>query len=203
MPRGKKAVKEESEESEEEIIEEESPPTKTKSKKSTSSKTTSKAKKTGSKSKSKSSKAEEEKEDQLSDIEVDEEGSDNDNDEIVTAKQVKPERKMVNPKTPIGDLKIDEVLSYLVQVAESSLNPQLKYGCINLINQLKGRRRRPNQPMYGSKSNRGFAPRNRGGQQFNGQQPQQFNAPNQGFRPQNRRGPIPSNENTDMYADDE
>jgi hypothetical protein len=234
--RGRKVAKEESDE---EIIEEESP---VKPQKAVRGK-----KQPIAKGKPKQSAPKDEEEDQLSDIDVNEEdeGSDeennqsnqnnqnnqnnhneqdNDNDEVVPSRPPRPERKMINPKTPIGDLAIDEVLSYLIQVAEKSLNPQLKFGCVGLIKQLTGRQTR--RPAYGSKSNRNPQQygqqfqRGRGGNQQGSQQGRQqgnqsygqlYNdnqqqygqqRQNQQHQPaQHKRGMIPQND-TNIYDDD-
>ena len=96
-------------------------------------------------------KKEEEEDDEvasdLSDVDVEDQENqfqeDGENDELLEAKDVnKPTRKPINPKTPIGDLKTEDILSYLIQIGGDNLNPQLKYGALNLLNQLTGRRGR-------------------------------------------------------------
>lgn len=139
------------------------------------------------KKKSKKEAAPEESEDDLSDLDIEDdiaEGNDSgDNDEIISHKSRKNEKerqpiKKIDPETPIGSLKIDEILSFLIQKGDESLNPQLKFGSLNLLKELTGKKRRGQ--MYGSKSNRnnfnngnnntrGFNPRNRGGGSTNGQ----------------------------------
>ena len=105
-----------------------------------------------------------EEEDELSDLDaVDDEaqGDQEGNDEMVHSNKPmqRPQRKAIDPKTPIGTLKTDEVLSYLIDVGHNTLNPQLKNGALDLLNQLTGRRRR--QPQYNGQ-NRGFDGQNRG-----------------------------------------
>ena len=90
--------------------------------------------------------------DELSDLPVDDiealEDS-GDNDEVVTNnKPDRPPRKIIDPKSRIGSLGIDDILAYLIQVGEQNMNPQLKYGAINLLGQLSGRRRRPPQQNF-------------------------------------------------------
>lgn len=149
----KKSRKPKEEEIEDEIIEEE---------------IEEKPKKKTSKSKSKKNKKVDE-EDELSDLDVGDEvdediesGMDgDDNDEIVSsgkAKSIKPEKKVIDPNTKIGSLKTDDILSYLIQIGTDTLNPRLRSGAINLLKELKGRRRRqPNfqKPMYGRGFSRG------------------------------------------------
>jgi len=83
-------------------------------------------------------------------------------------------RRIVDPKTPIGQLNIEDILTHLIKVGSDTLNPQLKYGAINLINQLTGRRRTGGNGLNGNKNNfqrggfgaapNGFRARGRGGQ---------------------------------------
>jgi hypothetical protein len=84
----------------------------------------------------------------LSDLEVDEEDPSN-IDEVVSGTTHSPPHKEINPRTPIGDLKIEDVLGFLIQTGAQTLNPQLKYGALNLLQQLTGRRRRrPGPPPH-------------------------------------------------------
>ncbi|XWV25918.1 hypothetical protein QJ857_gp1162 [Tupanvirus soda lake] len=172
MPRGKKSQEtntrknkkivedeeQEDENLEDEILEDEEEST---PKKKSSKKTAPKNKP------KKGKKADAEDEDELSDLDVDDEDDapaieSAENDKIVSSqKHERPPIKVIDPKTPIGNLKTDDVLSYLIQVGTETLNPQLKYGALNLLKQLTGRRRRHPPPTYGSKSNRNF--NNRGG----------------------------------------
>ena len=123
-----------------------------------------KSKKVSDKKKSKKSRKDE-PEDELSDIDIDNE-SGNDlegNDEVINgdsfSKRKQIPRKEIDPETPIGELKTEDILSYLINIGNDTLNPQLKFGSLDLLNQLTGRRRR--QPMYGA--NRGnFNQRGRG-----------------------------------------
>ena len=112
----------------------------------------------------KGKKVESEEEDDLSELDVEDEeapAESGENDEVVSNNaQVRQPRKVIDPKTSIGKLKPDEILNYLIQLGADTLNPQLKFGSINLLNQLTGRRGRP--PPYGS--NRGnFGQRGGGG----------------------------------------
>lgn len=172
MPRGKKESNkkkkskdvEDSEESED-ILEEEEEDTPKKSKKS--SKTDKKKKK------------ETTDEDELSDLDVDEEdGNDTapdsgDNDEIVSSKPKRVEKpiKKIDPDIAIGSLKTDEILSFLIEKGHETLNPNLKYGALNLLKELTGKRRRQ---QYGSKRGghnnypRGFNSRGRGRGRYDG-----------------------------------
>jgi len=97
-------------------------------------------------------------EDELSDLDLEEEDQTNNNnetnDEIIDSSKNNQlrERKIIDPKSQIGKLKPDEILSYLVQLGADTLNPQLKWGSLNLLKQLTGKRiYRP--PLYGSKRN--------------------------------------------------
>ena len=205
MPRGKKTPTnnkkelkkktkkdEDEEDSLEEIIEddEEEAPKKTK-------------KKTAQKSKGKSKKAESEEEDELSDIDDEEDDNSpletNENDEVVTSnKPDRPPIKVVDPKTPIGKLKTDEILSYLIQQGTDSLNPQLKYGALNLLKQLTGRQRRP-QPSFQTGGRGNFNPRGsfsqRGGRPNNGGRGASHSSNHQQRAPSSQRG--------DLYEDDD
>ncbi|BCS83363.1 hypothetical protein QLL95_gp0760 [Cotonvirus japonicus] len=104
--------------------------------------------------KSKKSESEDD-EDKLSDLDV--EGIEVDDDPIETSENdeiIKTPKKnnyvkiKIDPSTPIGELKVDEVLLYLQDKGEQTLNPQLKHGARNLLNQLLGRN--PNR-RFGSK----------------------------------------------------
>lgn len=147
--RGKKVVEEEEDEDVEDLIDEEEAPPKKPNKK-TPAKTTARGKK------SKKNVSEEEEEDDLSSIDVDEEDAPNESGEteevISTHKAEKPPHKVIDPKTPIGQLKPVDILSYLIRVGIDDANPTLKYGALNLSKQLTGQRRRT--PNYGSKGNR-------------------------------------------------
>jgi hypothetical protein len=198
MPRGKKSqepkkknkkVEEDEENVEDEIIEEEEEETPKKSKKTVS--------KPGKAKKGK--KEESENEDELSDLEVDEEDGNTiestENDEVITAQR--PPIKIIDPKIPIGQLSIQDGLSYYVQVGTDTLNPQLKYGALNLLNQLTGRRRRPPQ-TFGSKRG-GYNPRGgyvqRGGRGGGG-------GGGRGMMQRNQSRGQPSN-NEDLYGEQE
>lgn len=112
--------------------------------------------------------AEDDQEDELSDINIDDEEDmrheeTGDNDEVVSSQRTPRVRKIIDPKTPIGSLRTDDVLSYLAQVGEDTLNPYLKRGALRLLGELTGRPRYPPQ-QYGSKrgsynnqSQRGYA----------------------------------------------
>lgn len=159
-------------------------------------------KETSKSSKSKKSKKADEDEDELSELEgVDDEElpvESNENDEVATSQRSeKRPVKIIDPKTPIGSLKTDDILSYLIQVGTDTLNPQLKYGALNLLQQLTGRRRRP---MYGSKSNRGF-PRGGGGFQQRGGRPNGGRGMMQRSHPRQQTGM--SNSAEPLYNDDE
>jgi len=86
----------------------------------------------------------EEQEDELSEIEVNDENENTtggENDEILIGnKSNKPQRTNIDPKTPIGNLKTNEILNYLIQVGDHTLNPQLKFGTLELLAKLTGRR---------------------------------------------------------------
>lgn len=105
-----------------------------------------------SKKSSKGKKKQEEEEDELSEIEVDDEDNaedeDNvpvetaDNDQVVSTQKQKTPIKKIDPKIPVGELKANEILSYLIQLGDDNLNPTLKRGALNLLLELTGRRRR-------------------------------------------------------------
>jgi len=97
--------------------------------------------------------------DDLSDLDVDEEGP-QDTDEVVPGSGGPPPHKEINPRTPIGDLKIEDIFSYLIQKGNDTLNPQLKYGSLNLLQQLTGRRRRNPGPGFGNGNGNGNGNRN-------------------------------------------
>lgn len=163
MPKSKKETsnsskrrskKEEDDEEQEVEIEENESKKKSTSKKP--SKTSAKSKKSDKSDKSdKPDKTGNDSEDDLSDLDVDEEVSQleiTDNDEVVVSqKPERPPRKLIDPSTPIGQLNTQDILSYLIKIGEDNLNPQLRFGALNLLQQLTGGRRRP---AYGSKSGR-------------------------------------------------
>ncbi|MEM0353991.1 MAG: hypothetical protein QXW79_00280 [Thermoplasmata archaeon] len=82
-----------------------------------------------------------EDEDELSDLELVEEEVPTHVDESLLEGHKNQLIKVVDPKTPIGELKTDDILTYLIQVGKDTLNPQLKFGAYNLLMQLTGRRR--------------------------------------------------------------
>jgi hypothetical protein len=202
MPRGKKPqetnrrknkkVEEEEEEEEEFMNEEEEVPKKSSNKKSSAK---------GKSVKKSSKRVEPDDEDDLSDLDVEEEDTpaieSADNDTVVSQKRERTPAKLIDPKTPIGELKTDEILSYLIQVGTQNLNPQLKYGALNLLRQLTGRRRPASRPAYGSKSNRNNS--NRGG--FNSYRGRNGNNDNAGsYKNKNRNH---QDDNDDIYGNQE
>lgn len=64
-----------------------------------------------------------------------------------------PRYPQTDPTKPIGELNIEEILSYLIEQGRDSLNPKLKNGSLNLLRELKGMPRRKNN-NGGSKTNR-------------------------------------------------
>lgn len=112
--------------------------------------------------------SEDEVDDELSDIEMEDETPQNEgseNDEVVRTGPRSHSRpqKLIDPKSTIGDLKTEDILSYLIQVGDTTLNPQLKYGALNLLRDLTGKSRRPRpRPEFGSKRC-GFGRSDRGG----------------------------------------
>jgi len=141
-------------------------------------------KKTASRKGKKSKKGDEE-EDELSDLEIDIENSNqtqenNDNDVIING-QRNIQRKAIDPNAPIGELKTDDILGYLIERGNETLNPQLKFGAINLLNQLKGRRgRMPNNRFNNNMPNNNFNrnnPNGRNGQNYNQRNQQKFRQP--------------------------
>ena len=162
-----------------------------------------------SKTPKKNKKSDPDEEDDLSDLDVDDEDTpaieSADNDTVVSQRHERTPPKIIDPKTPIGQLKTDDILSYLIQVGSDTLNPQLKYGALNLLKQLTGRVRRPQQ-QYGSKSNRngfnqrtvgGFAPR--GGNGGNNGRNQNNYTPNN----KNKHRSQQKDNNDDLYDDQE
>lgn len=110
-------------------------------------------KKTKRNSRNKKKETESEEEDVLSDIDVEEDDmpavESDENDNIVShRKQVF--HKEIDPNTPIGELRADDILSFLIEMGKRDLNPQLKFGALNLLKTLKGNKRHPNR-HYGSK----------------------------------------------------
>lgn len=154
----------------------------------------------------KNKKASSDDEDELSDIDLNEIDAssplseENNNDEMVSNKKQehfeRHPRKIINPETTIGELKTDDILTYLIQIGEETLNPQLKYGAINLLNQLTGKKKR-HSPNYGSKRgnynqhyNHNFNNRNNFNQ-FEQQHPYQQHQPHQHqpHQPNGQNGP--------------
>jgi len=80
--------------------------------------------------------------DELSDLDVND-TDDNAQDESFTSRPIqRTPKKVIDPETPVGDLKTEDILSYLIQRGADSLNPQLKHGALDLLHRLTGRRRR-------------------------------------------------------------
>ena len=48
------------------------------------------------------------------------------------------DHKIIDPNTPIGELTIEEILSYLINLGKENFNPKLKFGALNLLKTLKG-----------------------------------------------------------------
>lgn len=99
---------------------------------------------------------------ELEDIEAEPPASESgEHDQVISTQKV--ERSRLPPRDPIDDtkaikdLKVEEILQYLIDKGKEMLNPQLKNGSIVLLQKLKGTFRP--KPRYGSKSNRGFNPR--------------------------------------------
>lgn len=170
--------------------------------------------------------------DELSDLDLDDEDGDGndapaiesgDNDTIVASgnRREKPQRKIIDPTTPIGDLSIQDGLSYYIQLGEELCNPQLRYGALDLLNRLTGKpRRRRNfgsKTNYGSKSSRNNGPNNNENNGRVGNNQRNFDVRNQNHNghqnphqpvSRNTRGPVdrknrgrkPNTEN--MYGDD-
>lgn len=111
-----------------------------------------------------------ENEDELSELQLDDDNhsSEGDNDEVVTNRRPQNARPLVNPKTPIGELNTNDILSHLIKVGEESLNPQLKYGALDLLFQLTGKKRRNHNHNNNNHNNnynqrRFYGPRNGNG----------------------------------------
>lgn len=123
---------------------------------------------------------EQEEEDALSELDINDDDNEPvesaENDEVVINNRLsrsldRMPNKIIDSKIPIGSLKTDDilnylmqtskdspnpqlVLNYLIQIGKDTLNPQLRYGAINLLRQLTGRRRR--YPQNGSKRNENY-----------------------------------------------
>ncbi|AEQ32667.1 hypothetical protein [Acanthamoeba polyphaga mimivirus] len=152
--------------------------------------------------KKKSKKSESESEDDLSDIDVDAEDApieSSENDEIIASK-FKPVKE-IKADAPIGSLGIDDILTYLIQEGEKTLNPQLKHGARDLLNLLKGRGKNfRHAPRYGSK--RGGYPPSRGGYRGRGRgMPGPPNMGRQGPPNTGRRNYTDGNNENDVYED--
>ena len=146
MPRGKKKTQDE--EVDDDIIEDAEEEETPKPKKKSGSKRAAPKKKKAAK---KVASDTEEEDDELSDLEVGE-TDENAQDEAFTSRpHQKTPRKVIDPETPIGEVKTDDILSYLIQRGADSLNPQLKQGALDLLHRLTGRRRRP--PMRNNQGN--------------------------------------------------
>ncbi len=93
---------------------------------------------------------------ELSDLEVEAEDAvveSTDQNDMITSNQSNFNNKFktIDPKSRLCDLKADAILNYLVQLGNNDLNPQLKYGALNLLRQLTGTGKRRNHPqMYGN-----------------------------------------------------
>jgi hypothetical protein len=99
----------------------------------------------------------EDDEDELSDINIENE---NNVDEIInedeSIKKIDRQIKKIDPKTPIGELKIPEIFNYLINLGEENYNPRLRFGMINLLKELMGQKRHYNNHRFqhsGSKNN--------------------------------------------------
>ena len=84
---------------------------------------------------------------ELDDVDI-EDIEDDGNDDMGNSKG-KPSYKVIDPETPIGELSIDEILSYLINLGKESLNPGLKMGALNLLRNLKGNKK-PNNNYRGN-----------------------------------------------------
>ena len=94
--------------------------------------------------------------DELSDLDVEAEEAvveSADQNDMVTSNQSNFNNKFrtIDPKSRLCDLKADAILNYLIQLGNDDLNPQLKYGALNLLKQLTGKRRNHPQ-MYGNQT---------------------------------------------------
>ena len=102
-------------------------------------------------------------EDELSELELDDENppiETGDNDNVITTQKTEKTIKQIDPKIPIGNLKTDEIISYLIQSGKKTLNPILTDGALRLLRQLTGKQR--NFGFNRSKSNRYYPNQNRG-----------------------------------------
>lgn len=116
-----------------------------------------------------------------------------DNDSVVKQKPRQPFKKnLVDPTTPIGELSIVDGLRYYIQLGESSCNPQLRQGALNLLRQLTGRYNNRRRYQNGSKTNRNYQ-----NQRFPGSK-QYVNA-----KTDNRHNNNRNVRNTDIYDDEE
>lgn len=79
----------------------------------------------------------------------------NNNNNNGQRRQFEPrERKVINPQTPICELKIDEIFTYLIQYGKDNCNPSLIEMMSQNLRDITGRGRSYNN-RSGSKSNRG------------------------------------------------
>lgn len=156
MPRVKKSgqskkskkIIEEEDDDFDQIIEEDEPVKKKSSRKS---------------SKSKKEVVESSSEDDLSDLDINESDAPpretHDNDVVVNSRRDKQPVKIIDPETPIGELKTDEILNYLINEGDKTLNPQLKFGALKLLKQLTGKWRSSNYTSKRGYDSRRFSQR--------------------------------------------
>ena len=131
------------------------------------------------KSKIKPKKDSDDEEDDLSDLDVDDADKNSINDEVISSYKDKRESapyrpityKKVDPKTPIGDLQLDSIFSYAIQLCEETFNQEIKHQCIHIYNWLVGRTRTRPQYFGSKRNNNGFGSKsnnnNNNGGRFN------------------------------------
>ena len=153
----------------------------------------------------------EELEDEMSDINLEDEEID-DAPVIKANKQNALKTKSVDPKTPIGELKIDDILAHLYQRGMEEANPTLRHCAEKSYRELfytNNRRRYPKNPRTGyipmdsnyrfSKGNEGYMPRPQ-----HGQQAQVYSNSSGAGMPRNRPmygGPMQRSSRRDSYGD--
>ena len=149
--------------------------------------------------------------DELSELDIEDDESvpveSNQNDEVVFNKKSDViKHQIIDPKTPIGNLKNVEILSYLIKVGIDTANPILKDGAVNLKRLITGKKER-----YYNNGSKSYG-RNSGSKSYHNYQGYQRNYNHAGNYPRNpqmnrqgppTRGPRTTHTSGDIYGDTE
>jgi len=100
------------------------------------------------------------------------------------------ERKVINPQTPICELKIDEIFTYLIQYGKDNCNPSLIEMMSQNLRDITGRGRSySNNNRSGSKSNRGGGSKSNRGYYNGGGRGRPYQNQTEGFSQNPNQGP--------------